>query len=1099
MKNLVKKAIFAFCLFLCEFSFLNAHALELDNGIVYSVLEDGTIQIDDYTGTATNLEIPSTIDGKTVTVIGKYAFTSNKTIQQVSLPDTVKEIDYAAFADATNLQKINLGNGLESIGTYAFQNVALTSILLPDSLTTIENYAFYGVTTLEELRIPKNVQTIKSNPAYSTTVKRFTVDSQNTFFAVQDGILFSKDMTSLVGYPPGKTDREYVIPSSVTSLGDYAFSTAKNLQKITVPNNVTTLGEGAFSKTGITNITLPESITNIGFFQFYNCENLEEVTVNSNLNMTGYEMFQSCPVLKKVTFNGTINKTNSRTFHNCPKLTDVIFHADVAELGDYTFYECPSITNIDLPDSVKSIGSKFVYDSNENVTYKIPGTLTPLSDGSYKLIYQVDLLNNVYQYDKANEVVQLVNEQRESAGVQSLTVDKELSEAAMTRARELALLFEHERPTGESISTVSDKVVGENIAAGQSTASGAMNSWMNSSGHRANILNSSYQSIGVGSFHQNGITYWVQLFSDQISSNASVETGTKTTSTEQESISYDNIAGIVVNYNSDYWFQGEYVFNAGVEYKVEHAGIQNAGWLNINAEVNPNNFTYTSSDTNIFEVDKNGTVIGKNPGTATLTAEFSNQKKEFDIRIVPKSDGNIVYKSYINGKGWEKDFIEEGKTSGTTGEGRQLEAFEMYLTNREYYGEIWYRSKSSDSDWESDWRESGEISGKVGSKLEAIQIRLFSNVSLYYDVIYRVYVQKLGWLGWARNGESAGTSGYDYRIEAIEVKLVKKNTYIPSGEESYLEKEPEPMKVTYQTQVQQKGWLEEVSDGATSGTTGSGLRMETLKITLENQEYEGDIEYRSHIQRKGWETEWKKNGEESGTVGAGLRLEAIQIRLTGEMAKHYDIYYRIHSQRFGWLDWTKNGEMAGTEGFGYRVEAVEIKLVKKGEAAPGSTTRSYVSFLNTNIMYQTQVQQKGWLDPVKTNQISGTTGSGLRMESMKLWIDSKEISGSIEYKSHVQRSGWESEWKSNGEISGTVGAGLRLEAIQIRLTGEIADHYDIYYRVHSQRFGWLDWAVNGEMAGTSGYGYRVEAIQIQLVKKYEPAPFETENHYQSVT
>ena len=307
------------------------------------------------------------------------------------------------------------------------------------------------------------------------------------------------------------------------------------------------------------------------------------------------------------------------------------------------------------------------------------------------------------------------------------------------------------------------------------------------------------------------------------------------------------------------------------------------------------------------------------------------------------------------------------------------------------------------------------------------------------------------------------------------------------------------MSVVYQTQVQKKGWLGEVADGLTSGTTGSGLRMETMKIHIENPAYEGGIEYRSHIQRKGWETEWKQDGEISGTVGAGLRLEAVQIRLTGELANRYDVYYRIHSQRFGWLDWAKNGEMAGTEGFGYRVEAVEIKLISKGYAAPGKTTRSYVSFLNTNIMYQTQVQEKGWLDPVKTNQISGTTGSGLRMESMKLWIDSKEISGSIEYKSHVQRSGWESKWKSNGEISGTVGAGLRLEAIQIRLTGEIADHYDIYYRVHSQRFGWLDWAVNGEMAGTSGYGYRVEAIQIQLVKKYEPAPFETENHYQSVT
>ena len=134
-----------------------------------------------------------------------------------------------------------------------------------------------------------------------------------------------------------------------------------------------------------------------------------------------------------------------------------------------------------------------------------------------------------------------------------------------------------------------------------------------------------------------------------------------------------------------------------------------------------------------------------------------------------------------------------------------------------------------------------------------------------------------------------------------------------------------------------------------------------------------------------------------------------------------------------------------------------------------------------------------------TKATSGTTGSGLRMETMKITLENQEYEGDIEYRSHIQRKGWETEWKQDGEISGTVGAGLRLEAVQIRLTGELANRYDVYYRIHSQRFGWLDWAVNGEMAGTSGYGYRVEAIQIQLVKKYEPAPFETENHYQSVT
>ena len=304
-----------------------------------------------------------------------------------------------------------------------------------------------------------------------------------------------------------------------------------------------------------------------------------------------------------------------------------------------------------------------------------------------------------------------------------------------------------------------------------------------------------------------------------------------------------------------------------------------------------------------------------------------------------------------------------------------------------------------------------------------------------------------------------------------------------------------PTSITYQTHVQQKGWLSTVSNGATSGTTGSGLRMETLKISLTNQEYDGDIEYRSHIQRQGWESTWKKNGENSGTTGKSLRLEAVQIRLTGEMAEHYDIYYRVHSQRFGWLDWAKNGEKAGTEGFGYRVEAIQIKLVKKGGSAPGSTTRPHVAFTNTNVLYQTQVQQKGWLGVVSTGNTSGTTGLGLRMEAIKLTVDSDEISGGILYRSHIQRQGWESSWKSNGVMSGTTGQALRLEAIQIQLTGEMAEHYNIYYRVHSQMFGWMGWAKNGEKAGTSGYGYRLEAIQIRLLRKDEGAPGTTLNHY----
>ena len=147
----------------------------------------------------------------------------------------------------------------------------------------------------------------------------------------------------------------------------------------------------------------------------------------------------------------------------------------------------------------------------------------------------------------------------------------------------------------------------------------------------------------------------------------------------------------------------------------------------------------------------------------------------------------------------------------------------------------------------------------------------------------------------------------------------------------------------YQTQVQKKGWLSSVSNGATSGTVGSGLRMETLKINLENSGYSGGIEYRTHVQKKGWESTWKKNGAPSGTVGLGLRLEALQLRLTGDMAKEYDIYYRVHSQRFGWLGWARNGESAGTSGYGYRLEGIQIVLVRKGMPAPGNTANHYYS------------------------------------------------------------------------------------------------------------------------------------------------------------
>lgn len=292
--------------------------------------------------------------------------------------------------------------------------------------------------------------------------------------------------------------------------------------------------------------------------------------------------------------------------------------------------------------------------------------------------------------------------------------------------------------------------------------------------------------------------------------------------------------------------------------------------------------------------------------------------------------------------------------------------------------------------------------------------------------------------------------------------------------------------VFYTTHVQSFGWLNEVSGGDESGTTGLSKRLESIKIHLDSaSSLSGSIEYRTHVQTYGW-LDWVKNGAESGTTGQKKRLEAIEIRLSGAVAEHYDIYYRVHCQSFGWTGWAKNGTPAGTAGYAKRLESIQISLVEKGGDAPGDTQNPYRE--NLKVTYQTHVQTYGWQGETSNGQSNGTTGKSKRLEGIKIRLENHSMTeGSVEYCTHVQSYGWQN-WVNEGAVSGTTGKAKRLEAIRIRLTGAMEEQFDIYYRVHCQTFGWTGWAKNGEPAGSEGYSKRLEAIEIRLIKKGEAAP-----------
>lgn len=439
----------------------------------------------------------------------------------------------------------------------------------------------------------------------------------------------------------------------------------------------------------------------------------------------------------------------------------------------------------------------------------------------------------------------------------------------------------------------------------------------------------------------------------------------------------------------------------------------------------------------------------------------------------------ITYETHVSDVGWQGS-VQGGMTAGTVGQNHGIEALKI-TSNVANLG-VKYTSYTKAERWQQ-YVFDGNITGSEGNAraLEAIKMELTGTEKDNYDIYYRVHVSDFGWLDWTKNGAEAGTIGYGKKIEAVQIRLLKKDSeYIPqTGANSNKIKS---FGVGYQAHVQNVGWQNQVENGAISGTTGMGRQIEAVKMQLQNQDVDGSIEYKVHVADIGWQ-DFKSEGEMAGTTGSNKQIEAIAIRLTGEMAEKYDVYYRVHSADFGWMGWTKNGENAGSEGYGKRIEAYQIQLIEKGKAAPGDMKNAFKK-KHYRISYRAHVADVGWQNYVSEDEVAGTVGAAKQIEALKIKLDNKKYPGSIEYRVHVADIGWQ-KYVSENDLAGTTGKNKQIEAISVKLTGKMAEKYDIYYRVHSADFGWLGWAMNGKNAGTQGYGKRIEAIQIELLDKGE--------------
>lgn len=301
--------------------------------------------------------------------VGFRAYSADKNLTEIALPETVTAVYPKAFINCINLKKICLPSALENIGTCAFEGCSsLENIVVPENSAYIvkdgilldkrtksavraENrrdrlkYIIpenterlcrkaFDYNKAEIVKIPRSLKIIEPDAFYmSLNLKYIQTDTGNRYFSSYEGVLHNRRGNVLLKYPPAVKDAGYYFEDFVEEAGYRAFSCAVNLKTVTFTNNLRKIGDKAFEYcTGLERFMFPMNLVSIGNYAFYRCESLENIIISRKVTEIGSLAFAGCRNLKNITIGESVKYIGEGAFNDCPNLEVTVRNNSYAEM-----------------------------------------------------------------------------------------------------------------------------------------------------------------------------------------------------------------------------------------------------------------------------------------------------------------------------------------------------------------------------------------------------------------------------------------------------------------------------------------------------------------------------------------------------------------------------------------------------------------------------------------------------------------------------------------------------------------------------------------------------------------------------------------------